>query len=280
LKRDIVLTLIMVVLSLACLFEVSQVKAQTTSDTTNYSWRNWVNVDVIYLGSDSITLKLVFQLYGNTLHNNTDIVISSIKSGMNSVVTTGGVTIQAWYSSDINMTTYVYTLSSQLVDIKQSENFPYDSWHITAQVVTWIPILFDDTLGITSTPSENYYCQYQISDSVNATQNHNLDIHIQHPAPFVDFVHITYLLPFVGLLFLLFYLSSLAYSRKDLAKAKDDLLLVSIGSIIFIPVYQIPLLSLKIPFLITIYDWLFIGLFSLYLIFISILLSVKSKSLK
>jgi hypothetical protein len=282
LKRGIGLTVILIILSTACLFEVNSVKAQSITGTTDSSWRNWVNVDVVYLGSDSITLKLTFQLIGNTLHNNTDIVITSIKSGASWIAIIGGVTMQAWYSSDINMTTYVYTLSSELVDIKQTGNFPYDSWQINANVTTQNPILFDDDHQISSTSSGNYFCEYYMTDSSNPSLNHSLSITIQHPSSFVNFVHITYLFPFTGLLLLLVFLCDLAWkNRGSLEKVRDSLLLVSIGSVVFIPVYELPLANLKMPFLIDNYDLLFAGLFIAYFVFIAAVLEFNQpKKLK
>ena len=273
-KRGIALTLIIISLSMACLFEVSSVKAEST--TSDFSWRNWVNVEVVYLGSNSITLQLKFELIGNTLHNNTDIVITSIKSDVYWIVTTGGVPMRAWYSSDTNMTTYVYTLSSQLVDIKQSGNFPDDSWQITAQVLNQVPVLFDDTTEISSTPSQNYFCQYHVSDSFNASYDHNLFISIQHPSSFSGFVYLTYFLP-IGLLLALLVclIIILCIKRNRFGDVKNDLLIVSIGSVVFIPVYQLPLSSLKIPFLLTPFDYLFLGLLAAYFVFIIAVLTIK-----
>jgi hypothetical protein len=267
---------------MACLFEVSSAKAESTTGTSDFSWRNWVNVDVVYLGSNSITLKLAFEILGNTLHNNTDIVISTVKSGQDYTVQTNAVALKAWYSSDTNMTSYEYTLSSQDVDIKRTGNFPKDSWVITAHILTQFPVLFNDNTEISTTPSQNYFCQYYVSDSLNATEDHNLFINIQHPSSFAGFIYVTYLLPFGLLVALMIFLGIILYiNREKIEKIEDNLLIVSIGSIVFIPIYQLPLSSLKIPFLITPFDYLFSGLFVAYFVFIIILLTLKqTKKLK
>ena len=111
---------------------------------------------------------------------------------------------------------------------------------------------------------------------MNATENHNLVISIQHPVSFAGFVDVTYLLPFSLLAALWVFLIIILYAnRKDIEHVKDNLLIVSIGSVVFIPVYQIPLLSLKIQFLITNYDKLFLGLFIVYFAFIVAVLAVS-----
>ena len=94
-KNKIIIILVTITLLLIIPFEADPVKADSTSD---FSWRNWVDVDVIYLGSDSITLKLTFKILGYTLHNNTDVVVSTIKSREGWTVKSNTVAIKAWFT--------------------------------------------------------------------------------------------------------------------------------------------------------------------------------------
>jgi len=274
-KKPIALTLIIISLLLLIPFEVSPTNADATSD---FSWRNWADVEVVYLGEGSITLKLTFELLGYTLHNNTDIVVSTVKSGGGWIVQTNAVTIKAWYSNDKNMTIYEYTLSSQDTDIKPSGYFPSDSWEITVHVVTQFPVQFNDNLEFSATSSPNYFCKYYVSAVQSDLIDHVLFISIQHPSSFAFFVYVTYFLPFSLLLMLFLFLIRILHAHWDkIEEVRDSLLVVSIGSVVFIPVYQLPLSDLKIPFLLTLLDSLFIGLFIAYFSFIIVLIRKETK---
>lgn len=90
-----------------------------------------------------------------------------------------------------------------------------------------------------------------------------------HPSSFAGFVYITYITPIVILLAILASLTfNLARNWHKLKEIRNDLLVVSLGAIVFIPIYQLPLSSLKMPFLITKYDYFFVLLFVLFVAFV------------
>jgi len=133
--------------------------------------------------------------------------------------------------------------------------------------------VFDSRPRFCSTPSPNYVGEYSVHREGNA---YTLKIDVKHPPSFVEFVNITYIAPIVILCVILsFLILTFACYRHKVEKVKNDLLVVSLGAIVFIPIYQLPLSSLKTPFHVTTYDYVILALFVLFALFVIVVVTNK-----
>jgi hypothetical protein len=231
--------------------------------------RNWVGVEVSYLSSDGIVLKITFEATGN--HLNQDVVVRKVLYGDMITVTVDRPAIRAYYSVDTNMTIFQYTLPDGSYNLSPSGSFPSDSWSVTMLFLTDFSAPFDSHPQFCSTPSPNYFCEYSTTREGNI---YTLQINVAHPDSFAGFVYFTYFVPIVLLMAILIFLAiNLRVYWRNLKEIKNDLLVVSLGAIVFIPIYQLPLSSLKMPFLITIYDYFFVALFISFVFFVGVLVA-------
>lgn len=84
--------------------------------------RNWVDIEVTYLSSDGIVLKIVFETTGNYL--NQDIVIRAVRYGDMSTVTFDRWVVPAYYSVDTNMTVFQHVLLTEATLSRHQVVFP------------------------------------------------------------------------------------------------------------------------------------------------------------
>jgi hypothetical protein len=238
--------------------------------------RNWVDVEVSHLSSDGIILKVVFETTGNYL--NQDVMIRTVRYGDMATVTFDRPVMPAYYSVDTNMTVFQYSLPDGSYTLSSSGIFPFDSWRVSMLFFTDFSSPFDQRLRSSSTPSPNYFCQYTTIRGEG--NNYTLNIDIMHPCSFAGFVEVTYFLP-GGLLLLLFIFLvitlALAHHRNKIEEVKDYLLVVSLGAIVFIPIYQLPLSSLKMPFLIIPFDYFFLSLLAAFIAFIIVVVTRRGQ---
>jgi hypothetical protein len=248
------------------IFDVCQIPSASARDPQT---RNWVDVDVSYLSSDGIVLKIIFETTGDYL--NQDVVIRRVLYGDMVTVTIDRAVMPAYYSVDTNMTVFQYTLPDGSYTLSPRGSFPSDSWSVTMTFITDFHAPFDSHPRFSSTPSPNYFCEYSTTHSEGNT--YNLIIDVKHPSSFTWFVYITYISPIVILLIIFSFLTIiLARHWQKIEEVRNDLLLVSLAAIVFIPIYQLPLSSLKMPFLVTLYDSAFLFLFVLFLAFVIVVI--------
>jgi hypothetical protein len=221
--------------------------------------RNWVDVEVSYLSSEGIVLKITFETTGN--HLNQDIVVRKVLYGSMVTVTIDRPVIPAYYSVDTNMTVFQHILPDGSYTLSQSGIFPSDSWNVTILFDADFSASFDSHPRFCSTPSANYFCEYSTT-APSEGNTFTLRINVTHPPSFAGFVYLTYISPVAILSVILFFLTYTLYHHWcTLKEVRNELLIIALGAIVFIPTYQLPLSSLKMPFMATPYDCLFLGLF-------------------
>lgn len=236
--------------------------------------RNWVDVEVSYLSSDGIVLKITFETTGN--HLNEDIVVRKVLYGSMVTVTVDRPVMPAYYSADTNMTVFQYILPDGSYTLSPSGSFLSDSWRVTMLFFADFLAPFDSHPRFCSTPSPNYFCEY--STALSEGNIYNLQIDVMHPSSFAGFVYFTYIFPTVMLLAILGSLTfNLVRHWHEFKEVRNDLLVVSLGAIVFIPIYQLPLSSLKMPFLITMYDYVFLVLLVLFVAFVIVVITRRGQ---
>lgn len=232
-------------------------------------------MDVVNLSAESIIIKLTFETIGN--HLSQVIGIRTVYSNGVEVKIDRPV-IEAKYSQDSNTTTFVYTLSNLDYTLKSSGLFPNDSWIIKVDFYTYFQTEFDPRKKYSQSPSPNYICEYSTSYSYEEESSHHyiLSVEIKHPPSFASFIYVTYGLPIVILTLLLALSSYILYKNwKSIESITSILLPISSAAIAFIPVYQLAIQGLKLPFLITPFDLCFIGLFLVYSVIVCVALSQR-----
>lgn len=116
------------------MFHASQIPSASARDP---QLRNWIDVEVSYLSSDGIVLKITFETTGNYL--NQDVVIRKVLYGDMVTVTVDRAVIPAYYSVDTNTTVFQYILPDGSYSLPSSGSFPSDSWRVTSSFLRILP---------------------------------------------------------------------------------------------------------------------------------------------
>lgn len=274
-KLKIAITLLVIFAFIPSLFLV-----QTAEAIDFTSLRSWVKVEIPYYGTDNILVKMTAVTIGNHLSHgmwideiswgNPTATEGNITIEFGLTVVVGRAVIEAEYSADSNVTTFIYTLSSSQYTITSSGAFPNDFWRIEITFHTNFTAEFDPRMKYCLTQSPNYYGRYNTTYGYTDAQGYNyysLNLEILHPLSFASFVYCVFLPPIVLLLILAFVCTIfLVIERKHLRHVGSMHIAISSAVIVFIPIYQLSTQELKTPFTLTWVDWLFMILLTWYIL--------------
>jgi hypothetical protein len=241
------------------------VLSQVAEAIDSTSLRSWVYIEIPYFGADNILVRVTAVTIGNRL--NDSIWIDEITSGDFAVnVTVRRFVAEAEYSVDSNTTTFIYIASSREYKIARTGDFPWDYWKIGITLHTNFEAQFDQHVKYFSIPSPYYYgnCTTTYGYEQQGYYYYSLDLEIQHPSEFGNFIYLVFCPPIIllVLLFLTIFLVTafLAIKSKDIRQIESTLIAIGSAVIVFIPVFQLSTQELKTPFTITWIDYCFLGL--------------------
>jgi len=252
-SRIQLLTAIFVVLTILSL---PQIKSALAIDV---SYGSWLDVDVQSFDGFSITARITIRSAGNHVNAKVylwgDIFTSSSGIGYVSY-SVGRLIREVTFSSDTNTTTFQYT-ARFTSSYWYSSLFPLDKHGLILDITTDYMLNPDEHERTPTLPTANYEGFYNITiqPKEGGTYKYRLNLEIRHPF-LLQLLMIVWTWGVV--LILLYLLHGLLYR----AWSTDRITMISSSIIVFIPMFELSIQSLKAPLGITPIDLVFFIIFS------------------
>lgn len=241
---------------------------KTYASANSKSVRSWVDVEVLSFDGETISIKLVMKVVGN--HANQAVRIKGeFFSGESVSVEVARFISDVEYSADLNITTFRYSYAYDFTTYQAVPKlrgllvFPRDEHSLVLYILTSFNTTIDEHDRAPLLPSANYEGVYRVRQQPMEDNQYKfkLTLEIKHSSTFILSASILVWGTFFSLAALTALLFVFLFSHwKDRRHFVDVLVPIASAVVVFIPLFELALQSLKSPLPIVLSDLCFFAL--------------------